>query len=83
MFEYLYDIIANHGTLNYKLINLIIVNSEIFERVLFSRNFVQSFVNIKSWRYDEITDIYLTPVKTQLLQYILTRDLMLFYHSIK
>ena len=25
--------------------------------------------------------IYLTPVKTQLLQYKLTRDLMLFYHS--
>ena len=27
--------------------------------------------------------IYLTPVKTQLLQYNLTRDLMLFYHSVK
>ena len=27
--------------------------------------------------------IYLTPVKTQLLQYKLTRDLMLFYHSNK
>ena len=27
--------------------------------------------------------IYLTPVKTQLLQYNLTRDLMLFYHSNK
>ena len=28
-------------------------------------------------------EIYLTPVKTQLLQYILTPDLMLFYHSNK
>ena len=28
-------------------------------------------------------NIYLTPVKTQLLQYNLTRDLMLFYHSVK
>ena len=27
--------------------------------------------------------IYLTPVKTQLLQYNLTQDLMLFYHSNK
>ena len=27
--------------------------------------------------------IYLTPVKTQLLQYKLTRDLMLLYHSDK
>ena len=27
--------------------------------------------------------IYLTPVKTQLLQYNLTRNLMLFYHSNK
>ena len=27
--------------------------------------------------------IYLTPVKTQLLQYNLTRDLVLFYHSNK
>ena len=27
--------------------------------------------------------LYLTPVKTQLLQYNLTRDLMLFYHSYK
>ena len=26
--------------------------------------------------------IYLTPVKTQLLQYNLTRDLKLFYHSV-
>ena len=28
-------------------------------------------------------EIYLTPVKTQLLQYNLARDLMLFYHSNK
>ena len=27
--------------------------------------------------------LYLTPVKTQLIQYNLTRDLMLFYHSNK
>ena len=31
--------------------------------------------------YDSL--LYLTPVKTQLLQYKLTRDLMLFYHSNK
>ena len=35
--------------------------------------FATSFINL----------IYLTPVKTQLLQYNLTRDLMLFYHSNK
>ena len=27
--------------------------------------------------------VYLTPVKTQLLQYKLTRDVKLFYHSYK
>ena len=32
---------------------------------------------------DLLIYIYLTPVKTQLLQYNLTRDLMLFYHSNK
>ena len=30
-----------------------------------------------------INKLYLTPVKTQLLQYNLTRDLMLLYHSNK
>ena len=32
---------------------------------------------------DQLVQVYLTPVKTQLLQYNLTRDLMLFYHSVK
>ena len=30
-----------------------------------------------------MVEIYLTPVKTQLLQYNLTRDLILFYHTNK
>ena len=35
------------------------------------------------WLTLEAVFIYLTPVKTQLLQYNLTRDLMLLYHSNK
>ena len=30
-----------------------------------------------------VYNIYLTPLKTQLLQYNLTQDLVLFYHSTK
>ena len=43
-------------------------------------------VHLRIWPYVYFygfvsLDIYLTPVKTQLLQYNLTRDIMLFYHS--
>ena len=40
-------------------------------------------INLTNLINSEFSDIYLTPVKTQLLQCNLTRDLMLYYHSYK
>ena len=49
--------------------------------------FFLQFYTIQSGTFKMLSDgnfkIYLTPVKTQLLQYKLTQDLMLFYHSNK
>ena len=44
-----------------------------------NRDFHTYLISVKYF----LTHVYLTPVKTQLLQYNLTRDLMLFYHSVK
>ena len=53
-----------------------------FESILHKFNyhfpFMQNIILLPTLPY-----LYLTPVKTQLLQYNLTRDLMLFYHSVK
>ena len=58
------------------LIGLIGQNSTILEHGQVAyQNTAQKKIRVKQ--------LYLTPVKTQLLQYNLTRDLMLFYHSVK